>query len=142
MFYFLAFLCGAILAVMIQWNGDLSAQVGAYHAALYIHIVGAVFAALVLVVKRKPFALAGRVPLWMYLGGAIGVLTTLLSVAGVALMLEWGIVRGNYSTITGIAIKNSLIQSADRDSRRNYPDKAYGWGRLNVYQTFEDFRIQ
>lgn len=44
MFYFLAVLCGAVLAVMIQWNGDLSAQVGAYHAALYIHIVGAVFA--------------------------------------------------------------------------------------------------
>ena len=79
MYHFLAFLCGAILAVMIQWNGGLSAQVGVYHAALYIHIVGAVFAALVLVVKRKPFALAGRVPLWMYLGGAIGVLTTLFN---------------------------------------------------------------
>lgn len=41
MYHFLAFLCGAILAVMIQWNGGLSAQVGVYHAALYIHIVGA-----------------------------------------------------------------------------------------------------
>ena len=67
---------------------------------------------------------------------------TAVTSGGVALMLEWGIVRGNYSTITGIAIKNSLIQSADRDPQRNYPDKAYGWGRLNVYQTFEDFRIQ
>lgn len=61
---------------------------------------------------------------------------------GVALMIEWGIVRGNYSTITGVAIKNSLIQSADRDPQRMYPDKAYGWGRMNVYKTFEDFRIQ
>ncbi len=67
---------------------------------------------------------------------------TAVTSGGVALMLEWGIVRGNYSTITGIAIKNSLLQSADRDPQRNYPDKAYGWGRLNVYQTFEDFRIQ
>lgn len=53
MFYFLAILCGAILAVMIQWNGDLSAQVGAYHAALYIHIVGAVFAAFVLCTRTR-----------------------------------------------------------------------------------------
>lgn len=67
---------------------------------------------------------------------------TAVASGGVALMLEWGIVRGNYSTITGIAIKNSLIQSADRDAQRTYPDKAFGWGRLNVYRTFEDFRIQ
>lgn len=67
---------------------------------------------------------------------------TAVTSGGVALMLEWGIVRGNYSTITGIAIKNSLIQSADRDAQRTYPDKAFGWGRLNVYRTFEDFRIQ
>lgn len=78
MFYFLAFLCGAILAVMIQWNGDLSAQVGVYHAALYIHIVGAVFAAFVLCTRTQKGNMQ-REPLWMYLGGAIGVLTTLFN---------------------------------------------------------------
>ncbi len=67
---------------------------------------------------------------------------TAVAAGGVALMIEWGIVRGNYSTITGTAIKNSLIQSADRDEQRSYPDKAFGWGRMNVYKTFEDFRIQ
>lgn len=67
---------------------------------------------------------------------------TAVAAGGVALMLEWGIVRGNYSTMSGIAIKNSLIQSAERDAQRTYPDKAFGWGRLNVYRTFEDFRIQ
>ena len=67
---------------------------------------------------------------------------TAVAAGGVALMLEWGIVRGNYSTMSGIAIKNSLIQSAERDAQRTYPDKAFGWGRLNVYQTFVDFRIQ
>ncbi len=78
MFYFLAILCGAILAVMIQWNGDLSAQVGAYHAALYIHIVGAVFAAFVLCTRTRKGNMQ-RTSLWMYLGGAIGVLTTLFN---------------------------------------------------------------
>ncbi len=67
---------------------------------------------------------------------------TAVASGGVALMLEWSIVQGHYSTITGIAIKNSLIQSADRDAQRTYPDKSFGWGRLDVYQTFADFRIQ
>ncbi len=81
MFYFLAVLCGAVLAVMIQWNGDLSAQVGAYHAALYIHIVGAVFAAFVLCTRTRKGNMQRKLPapLWIYSGGAIGVLTTLFN---------------------------------------------------------------
>lgn len=60
----------------------------------------------------------------------------------VALVLEWGIVRGNYTTITNNEIKNVLIRGAARDSKRTYPDKAFGWGRLDLYQAFEDFRIR
>ena len=65
-----------------------------------------------------------------------------VTAGGVALMLEWGIVRGNYTAISNIEIKNILIRGADRDSQRSYPDKAFGWGRLNLYQAFEDFRIR
>lgn len=65
-----------------------------------------------------------------------------VTAGAVALMLEWGIVRGNYTAISNIEIKNILIRGADRDSRRTYPDRAFGWGRLNVYQAFEDFRIR
>lgn len=60
----------------------------------------------------------------------------------VALILEWGIVRGNYTAITNNEIKNVLIRGAARDSKRSYPDKAFGWGRLDLYQAFEDFRIR
>lgn len=67
---------------------------------------------------------------------------TAVTSGAVALMMEWGIVRGNYSTINNVEIKNALIRSADRDLRRTYPDKSYGWGRLNLYKAFEDFRIQ
>ncbi len=65
-----------------------------------------------------------------------------VTAGAVALVMEWGIVRGNYSTITNSGIKNALIRGADREARRNYPDQAFGWGRMNVYHTFEDFRIQ
>ena len=60
----------------------------------------------------------------------------------VALLLEWGIVRGNYTTITSLEVKNVLIRGATRDSKRIYPDQAFGWGLLNLYQAFEDFRIR
>lgn len=65
-----------------------------------------------------------------------------ITAGAVALMMEWGIVRGNYTTITSIEIKNILIRGADRDEKRVYPNKAFGWGRLNLYQAFEDFRIR
>lgn len=65
-----------------------------------------------------------------------------VTTGAVALMMEWGIVRGNYSSITGIDIKNMLERSAERDPKRIYPDRAYGWGRLNLYRAFEEIRIR
>lgn len=65
-----------------------------------------------------------------------------ITAGATALMLEWGIVRGNYTAITNIEIKNVLIRGATRDDKRTYPDQAFGWGRLNLYQAFEDFRIR
>ncbi len=65
-----------------------------------------------------------------------------VTAGAVALMMEWGIVRGNYSAISGIDIKNMLIRSAERDPKRIYPDRSYGWGRLNLYRAFEEIRIR
>lgn len=65
-----------------------------------------------------------------------------VTAGSVALIMEWGIVRGNYSTINNVGIKNALIRSADRETQKTYPDKSYGWGRLNLYRTFENFRIR
>lgn len=73
----LAFFSGVILAVMLQMNQGLSAQYGAYHAALYIHLVAAFFAVCVLLRKRELRSAFHRVPLWMYLGGVFGVVTML-----------------------------------------------------------------
>lgn len=53
MYSFLAFLSGAVIAIMMQMNGRLSAQFGVYHAALYTHIVGTAFGFLALLLFRK-----------------------------------------------------------------------------------------
>ena len=65
-----------------------------------------------------------------------------VTAGAVALMMEWGLVRGNYSAMTSVGIKNMLIRSADRDPKRTYPDQAFGWGRMNLYRAFEEFRIR
>lgn len=79
MYELLSFLSGVILAVMIQANGGLSGQFGVYHAALYVHIVGSAFAVLLLLIKHQSVSGAKGLPLWMYLGGVIGVLTTVFN---------------------------------------------------------------
>ena len=75
MFYFLSLLAGIIITVMVAVNGRLSGVYGIYTAAIIIHIVGLVLiSAVVLVRKEKPFARLH--PWFFYLGGAIGVMTT------------------------------------------------------------------
>ena len=61
--------------------------------------------------------------------------------AGVAAMfLEWGIVRGNYTQISTIEIKNLLIRGAKRDPGIAYPNKEWGYGILDVYNSYNSLR--
>lgn len=60
----------------------------------------------------------------------------------VALMLEWAVVRGNYTLISNIDMKNTIIRGAQRDPGRTYPNREWGYGRLNLYDAFENFRIR
>lgn len=60
----------------------------------------------------------------------------------VALILEWAVVRGNYTLISNIDMKNTIIRGAQRDPGRTYPNREWGYGRLNLYDAFENFRIR
>lgn len=54
-----------------------------------------------------------------------------------ALLLEWGIVRGNEVNLNGIIIKNYLRKGASRAENMEYPNPDWGYGRLDVYRTLE-----
>ncbi len=57
--------------------------------------------------------------------------------AGVAAMLlEWGIIRGNFTTMNNALIKKLLIQGARRSRNLEYPDPDWGYGILDIYQTY------
>ena len=54
--------------------------------------------------------------------------------AGIALlMMEYN------PDYTGVQIKNYLIRGAKRDAR-NYPNTEFGWGKIDIYETFLDMR--
>ena len=54
-----------------------------------------------------------------------------------ALMLEWGILNGNMPNMNGEVIKNLFIGGAVRDSNLYYPNDKWGYGKLDLYGTFE-----
>jgi len=79
---------GVLISVMVVFNGELTAEYGMYSATVIIHVVGlALIGSAVLVKRERPFseffrgngiAVEGsKSNLAFYLGGAIGVLTTI-----------------------------------------------------------------
>lgn len=74
MYQFLALLNGAILAILISVNGNLSAQYGAFLASAIIHFVGCIAGGFLCCFEKGRQRLWRQGPLWIYLGGAIGVI--------------------------------------------------------------------
>ena len=75
-YYLLSVLTGALIAAMIVVNGALTGVYGVYLATLIIHVVGLLVITAGCLVRRQRLWPRGRLPLWLYLGGVIGVLTT------------------------------------------------------------------
>lgn len=55
----------------------------------------------------------------------------------IAMVLEWAVVRGRYSTITGSDINRLLIRGAYRTKNNPYPNTIQGYGLLDIYGLFE-----
>ena len=78
MYYLLSLLTGILISVMVAFNGGLTERYGVYSATVIIHIAGLILiTALVLIKRDKVFS--ERYPAYLYLGGAIGVFTTVFN---------------------------------------------------------------
>lgn len=51
-------------------------------------------------------------------------------------LMSWGIVQGNDPDLNYRTIKSALIRGADRNPGYSYPNREWGYGTLNLYQTF------
>lgn len=76
MYELLCLLSGVVLAVVITTNGSLAGYYGAYMGAVIVHIVGTVVAYAAVKAAKQPWRPKHKLPLWMYSGGIIGIVTT------------------------------------------------------------------
>ncbi|GAA0077787.1 hypothetical protein UT300005_21650 [Clostridium sp. CTA-5] len=53
-----------------------------------------------------------------------------------ALLLQWGVVDGNDTTMYSTKIRSYLVYGADRKSIYMFPNKELGYGTLNLLKTF------
>ena len=61
--------------------------------------------------------------------------------AGIAAMLlEWGIVKGNYTSMNGQDVQKLLIRGATRSDELEYPNNVWGYGKINIYNVFQRLR--
>ncbi len=75
-------------------------------------------------------------------GTLTGTSTAAAHVAGAsAILLNWGILKGNDPYMNSSTIKTYLIRGADRTPSLSYPNREFGYGTLNLYQAFLNLRI-
>lgn len=103
MYYLLAILCGSLTASMLSVNGSLTTLYGTYTATVIIHLVGLIFITLYLKLKGEPFLPKERLPLYYFLGGAIGVGTTVFNNIAVGAL--------NLSAILALSLLGQSITS-------------------------------
>lgn len=71
-------------------------------------------------------------------GEASGSSLATAQTAGIAaLMFEWAVVRENEPFFTGINVKHYLQRGARREDSMQYPNPEWGYGKIDLYHTFE-----
>ncbi|WP_097027023.1 DMT family transporter [Clostridium peptidivorans] len=95
---------GALISVMLMFNGTLSAASGNYTSSVIIHIVGLVFITLVMLINKSKIKLKKDIPIYLYSAGAIGVFTVLFNnlsflKLGASLTIALGLLGQSLSSI-------------------------------------------
>lgn len=65
---------------------------------------------------------------------------TAVTAGACALMMQWGIVMGNDDDISTYQIRAYLIRGCNRNETMSYPNTQWGYGTLNLFQTFQMMR--
>jgi len=63
-----------------------------------------------------------------------------ITAGAAALCLEWGILDGYAPTMNTVEVKNLMIRGCNREQNQVYPNTEWGFGRLDLYQSFERLR--
>ncbi len=63
-----------------------------------------------------------------------------ITTGAASLMFQWAIAENNLPTLTGNRLRTLLIRGCTREETRTYPNPQWGYGKLNLPQTFNTFR--
>lgn len=64
-------------------------------------------------------------------------LAAAIAAGGVAQFMQWAVVEGNEPYVDTEAVKNYLIRGAIREPALSYPNREWGYGRLNIQGIFD-----
>lgn len=84
------------------------------------------------------YAVSGDISLFTRRSGTS--IASAVTAGAAALILEWAIVEGNNPYINTEAIRLLLIRGANKRMDTEYPNRAWGWGSLDVYGAFDILR--
>lgn len=74
-------------------------------------------------------------------GTMTGTSVAAAQVSGItALLFEWGIVNNNNPAMDSDLIRSFLISGCTRENNLTYPNNQWGYGKVNLYDTFEVIR--
>ena len=79
MYKLYAILIGVLITIMVTFNGVLESHIGNFLAVLVIHIVGLSSISLILLLRQERPTIKKGIPLYLYTGGAIGILLVLVN---------------------------------------------------------------
>jgi bacterial/archaeal transporter family-2 protein len=79
MYQVYAVLIGFLITIMVTFNGILDSYLSSYFSLLVIHSVGLVTLLIVLMVKKEKLRIKGNIPVYLFSGGAIGVIMVFLN---------------------------------------------------------------
>ena len=65
---------------------------------------------------------------------------TAIATGACALMMQWGIVQGNDISLNTYVIRSFLIRGCIRDPNIEYPSVQWGYGKINLLNTFNQIR--
>lgn len=86
---------------------------------------------------RPDFAAPG-VDVFTFRGKESGTsMSSAVTAGAVAQFMQWAVVEGNNTLVESREIKNYFIRGASRSAGLTYPNREWGYGRLNMVGTFD-----
>ena len=89
----------------------------------------------------KPALVAPGINVYTPLGASTGTSIAVAFAAGaVADFMQWAVIEGNAPLISGVGIRGYFIQGASREAELRYPNREWGFGKLNLQGVFDELR--